>query len=236
MRWVTAYHRELQVVDKPAHYRPKQAQGFNESITAHAIHELVFDPRLGEPAPLIPALQAIWSSSGGRLGSDSTPEASRALIWIDSGGLLYPPAVSVGGLCQPFYVLRPRSADLIWSATECLRSCSVGAVVALLMDPPTRLDVRRLQLAVEKGGGIGLLLRPNLPSAAPHIYAAATRWRVQAVPGERTIQRWHLQLIHGHGRLLGQAFVLEKHRGTGKTHFMPVSASLVDHPIQATAF
>ena len=62
----------------------------------------------------------------------------------------------------------------------------VGAVVALFMHRPTRVEVRRLQLAAEQGGGVGILLRPNLINSGSNIYAAATRWLVSpALESER---------------------------------------------------
>src|SRR6185312_15913197 len=84
--------------------------------------------------------------------------------------------------------------------------------------PPrlSRVQVRRLQLAAEQGGGVGIFLRTRGPGSS--VYAAASRWRVSPAPGERTIQRWTIQLIHGQGRLVGQTFLLEKSRDTTRTH------------------
>jgi hypothetical protein len=133
-------------------------------------------------------------------------------------------------------VLRPRPADLLWATIETLRCRGVGAVVATITQPLTRVDVRRLQLAAESGGGTAVLVRPNLASAAAHVYAAATRWLVTPMRGERTIQRWRLQMVHGHGRHTGQSFILEKNRASGQIHFVPVPTPLVDHPpVQAVS-
>ena len=123
-----------------------------------------------------------------------------------------------------------RPADLVWATIESLRCRSISAVVALMTQPLTRVQVRRLQLAAETGGGVAILVRPNLPSAASHIYAAATRWLVSPVPGDAPIQRWRLERIHGHGGLLGQSFILEKNRASGQTHFVHLPAALADHP------
>ena len=151
-----------------------------------------------------------------------------------------PAAMGSGILPEQMCVLRPRPDDLVWATIELLRCRSIGAVVALMMQPLTRVQVRRLQLAAEMGGGSGVLIRPNVASAASHIYAAATRWLVTPVPGERTIQRWQVQLVHGHGRQIGQPFILEKHRAlenraSGQTNIVHLSATLVDHPALSEA-
>src|SRR5204863_337236 len=81
--------------------------------------------------------------------------------------------------------------------------------------PPnlSRVEARRLQLAAERGGGVGVLLR--LAGRASAEYAAATRWLVRPAAGERTVQRWSVQLIHGHGGRVGQAVFLEHSRESG---------------------
>src|SRR4051794_14948033 len=60
------------------------------------------------------------------------------------------------------------------------------------------------------GGGVGVFLRP-LGAASVH-HAAATRWLVEPARGERTVQRWKIQLIHGHGGRLHQPVYLEYSR------------------------
>jgi len=54
-----------------------------------------------------------------------------------------------------------------------MRCKGVGATIAQI-DKLSRIEARRLQLATEQGGGIGLLLRKMDRHAS--IYAAATRW------------------------------------------------------------
>lgn len=66
----------------------------------------------------------------------------------------------------------------LWAFEAALRTPGVACVVAEL----ERLDLkasRRLQLAAEAGGGMGLVLRPSLPDTAPS--AALTRWRAEPV-------------------------------------------------------
>ncbi len=186
-----------------------------------AVHELLFDPaRSGPPAYL--------ARVAGRHRARGRP-----IIWIDSANCHYPPAL--GADAQHFHLLRPNANDLTWVATECLRCRHVGVVIAVMPNRLTRVEVRRLQLAAEHGDSLGILLRPNLASEGAHVYSAASRWLISPVPGERTIQRWRVEHVHGHGRQFGESFIVEKHRATAQTHFVHPSAALADHPTGAAA-
>jgi hypothetical protein len=109
---------------------------------------------------------------------------------------------------ERLFLRRPKNtADEIWALAECLGCRGVGVTVA--QPPPlSRVEARRLQLAAERGGGVGLLLRPNGGAASAH-HAAATRWLVEPAPGERTVQRWKVRLIYGHGGHLQESIYLE---------------------------
>jgi protein ImuA len=231
MRWVTAHLKEVLICDRADEITERRLTGFEESLTGRTVHELLFQPAPGDVLPLFPAMltaRAVVTASEATSFSFRYP---RKLVWVDSTGTFYPPAVMSAGISlEQICVLRPRPADLVWATIEALRCRSIGAVIATITQPLTRVEVRRLQLAAETGGGVAVLIRPHLASAASHIYAATTRWLVTPTPGERTIQRWHLQLIHGHGRQIGQTFLLEKNRASGQIHFMPLPAPLVDHP------
>jgi protein ImuA len=232
MRWVTSSGKTLQVQEirenLPGFVQPLALE-FEAAITQSAVHELLFNPAMGNPLPLLPALVAVQAVMMGY----STP---RTLVWVDPTETFYPPAaIGMGISPAQLYVLRPRAEDLVWSTIECLRCQGVGAVVSLMLQEPTRVEVRRLQLAAERGGGVGLLLRPNLLSAGSSIYAATTRWLVAPAPGERTIQRWKIQLLHGHGGRTGQSFLLEKNRASGQTNLVRLPAPLVHHPTRSAA-
>ena len=77
--------------------------------------------------------------------------------------------------------------------------------------PLSRIDARKLQLAAEHSGGAGILLRTL--GQSPH-YAAATRWHVRPARGQRTLQRWNIQLLHAPGGQTGQSVILELSRQT----------------------
>lgn len=137
----------------------------------------------------------------------------RQIVWSDPQCRLYPPAIAAAGIpLNRLLLLRPKDQkDELWALTECLRCSGVGVALAC----PERLstiEARRLQLAAERGGGVGILLRPASALRTPH--AAATRWMVSAIPGERTVQKWKVQLIHGHGGQVGQTVILEACRAT----------------------
>ena len=72
--------------------------------------------------------------------------------------------------------------DALWAAEEGLRSGAVGAVV---LEGERALDLtaaRRLQLAAEEGGALGLMVSPGLEALFP---AASTRWRLEPLEGRR---------------------------------------------------
>jgi hypothetical protein len=240
MRWVTAHRQQLLIQEtRAAIARPLRSLGFEESITNRAVHELLFQPAPGGTLPFFPALLAARAAMTGAAAEPpggSSGGTSRTLVWVDPAGTFYPPAVAGVGMSPgQVCLLRPRSAaDVVWAAIECLRCPGVGAVVALVTQRLSRVEVRRLQLAAERGSGVGLLLRPNLAGAGAGIYAAATRWLVAPAPGERTIQRWHLRFIHGYGGHVGQSFLLEKHRASGQTNLVRLSPPLARHPLPAT--
>lgn len=169
-----------------------------------AMHELLFDRAHPPPRTfallLAKAALASWVGKG------------RCVVWSDPGREIYPPALVRGGLpLERVFLLHPTdAADEVWAATECLRSRGVAATI-VRPQRLSRVQARRLQLAAERGGGVGLLLRPA--RSAAH-YAAATRWRVAPAPGEANVQRWRIELIHGHGGQVGKAVILEVCRET----------------------
>jgi protein ImuA len=171
----------------------------DQSFSRGVIHEILHDSHHGDSRFF--AL-LIARSAGGNI------------IWCDPGRTLYPPAVAAAGVpLEKLFLLHPKNAaEQSWAISECMRCRGVGATVANVA-ALSRIQARRLQLAAERGGGIGILLRPMDRNAS--IYAAATRWLVSAVPGERTVQKWKIQLIHAHGgRVNNQTVILEHHRET----------------------
>ena len=189
-----------------------------------AVHEILAEPSDGKPL-VFAALLARSSCGAGE--EPVVPDENhgrfaratcRAIVWSDPGHGIYPPALAAQGIdLERLFLLQPKTpAEQTWAIGECLKCRGVAAVVAEVGAPHrlTRLDARRLQLAAERGGGVGLLLRPAGKASAEH--AAATRWLVRPARGERTVQRWSVQLIHGHGGRVGQTVFLEHSRETNR--------------------
>ena len=91
---------------------------------------------------------------------------------------LYPPGLNALG-CDPRRLVVAEcssEADALWAAEESLRSGAAGAVV---LEGERSLDLtaaRRLQLAAEEGGALGLMVSVGHEALFP---AASTRWRFE---------------------------------------------------------
>jgi hypothetical protein len=105
------------------------------------------------------ATLALWvARQAGRQGG--------GVIVLDRSREFYPPAaVRLGIAAAQLIVIHPGGkADHHWALDQSLRCPAVAAVVAWPDAVEGKLDgrtFRRLQLAVEEGGGLGLLIRPE---------------------------------------------------------------------------
>ena len=208
-----------------------------QSFARGAIHELLFDPPSGQPM-FVAAVMALSAANTEARGHESTeprrerqanaffiPSCLRAsvpscllpIICSDPRGDVYPPALAAMGfdLSRTWLLRTPSDADEMWAVAECLRCRGVGAVIAAPSNI-SRIEARRLQLAAERGGSVGILLRQT--GRGDSVYAAATRWKVSPYPGERTVQRWSIQLLHGHGGRVGQSVIMEWCREDNSVH------------------
>ena len=205
------------LADGPTVATPSDAPSFSTGLPAldalapggafrrGVVHEILSEPSGGTPL--------FFAMLVARASCDTG-----VVIWSNPRRELYPPALAAQGIdLDRLFMLQPKApAEEIWAVGECLKCRGVGAVVAAVKAPCrlTRLEARRLQLSAERGGGIGLLLRPAGKASAEH--AAATRWLVRPAPGERTVQRWEVQLVHGHGGRVGGVVILEHSRETNR--------------------
>lgn len=86
--------------------------------------------------------------------------ADKYLVIVDSHQQFYPPALLSHqiALQQVIWVRPQNQLDTVWTIDQALRTPSVAAVVADIENLDQR-EARRLQLAAQHGGGLGLLLR-----------------------------------------------------------------------------
>ncbi len=190
-----------------------------------AVHELLWPRRCTFPTSIALLLAQAAQTDGG------------AIAWSDPERELHLPALVASGInLRHLILLRCAShTDQLWALAECLRCRGISATVAPIARL-TQIEARRLQLAAERGGGVGLFMRLYTPGKnAP--YAAATRWLIQPAPGGEDVQRWSVELVHGHGGQVGKVLQIEVNR---ETHAMRASAPLADRPaapasVRATA-
>ncbi|MEQ8603618.1 MAG: hypothetical protein RIB45_09875 [Marivibrio sp.] len=142
------------------------------------------------------------------------------VMWVHparSRWALYGPGLARlgGALAGRLVVVRARSRDEgLWAAEEGLRS---GALDGLALEPDGPIDLtasRRLQLAAEAGGALGLLLtgaQGGAAGAAVAPSAVASRWRIEPAPadisGPATTPRWRATLIRRRGGGSGEWLV-----------------------------
>jgi len=176
-----------------------------------------------------------WLAAGAGSGAEtlalcSAREACReggALVVLDRAGEFYPPAAARLGIeLERTIVVHARTqADNLWALDQALRCAGVAVVLAR----PERLDgktFRRLQLAAEQEGVLGLLLRPEsvrhepswadvrllvepVAQASPAVAACADRRRLK------------VHVLRSRGSLQGRSVEVEIDH---ETHPLPVDS------------
>jgi protein ImuA len=176
---------------------------------------------------------------------------SRALVVVDCSRKFYPPAAAAWGIdLSQTLVLQPADhAAELWALDQALRCPGVGAVYAACGALDVR-DFRRLQLAAESGGTLGVLVRPSRLRGQPSW--ADVQWQVRTKDeGRRTKEvighlslvirhsawRLRVELVRCRGGPGGQVVELSLNETTGvwqdartthATHPVPLPAQLAD--------
>jgi hypothetical protein len=129
---------------------------------------------IGELQLLLPALRALTRSG-------------RHLAWIAPPYPPYAPALALHGIAlEQLWILHPRDArETLWATEQALRCPSFGAVLAWPAQAGDK-SLRRLQLAAEAGGNLGVLYRPA--AAALSASPATLRLLLQPVDDGLTVQ------------------------------------------------
>ena len=132
-------------------------------------------------------------ASGDVMGLLCAAKTDREIVWIGLRRDILPLCAS--GLdrfvdIQRMIVVEAVSrGELLWAADAALRAEGGFTVIADLPDALSLKESRRLQLAAEQGGGIGLLLLRGPSSTS----AAQTRWACEPMADEEPAWRFDCQ-------------------------------------------
>jgi protein ImuA len=121
------------------------------------------------------------------------------LVVLDRWRRFYPPAAAHLGidLKRMILVRTANARDHLWGLTQILHSPGVAAVLAW----PEKLNDRawrRLQLAAEQSGTLGLFIQP--PSVLSRPTWADLRLLVEPRPCQSDHRRWCIELLRSRGR------------------------------------
>ena len=166
-----------------------------------------------------------WLSEGRGTGSTGLALwASRAawrdnlLVMIDSRRELYAPAAIPFDvdLNRTVFVRPESSPDALWSLEQALRTRGIGAVVCDV-EKLSSQACRRLQLAAETGGGLGILMRPAQARGQPSF--AEFRFLVQSLPPPNksdaaVSRRWRVELLRARRQFAQGSVVVELSNGS----------------------
>lgn len=175
------------------------------------------------PGTLLEWLSPLAGSGVGTLACLVAGELLRGLgscLVIDPRGTFSPPgAWGLHGFLERTVVVRPADArEALWVLEQALRCPGVRVVVGWC-DRLSNAAYRRLQLAAEAGGGVGLLLRPGGCRSEPS-WADARLW-VEPLPSKSRRERvahgrvLRVEAIYCRGRAAGSAVELEIDDETG---------------------
>lgn len=123
-----------------------------------------------------------------------------ACVWISTGRKLFPSALNLFNVHPERIIFMDVSyeKDVLWAMEEALKCEGLGAVVAELHNL-SLIESRRLQLAVEKTGVTGFVLRKDARKLVSSV--ATARWRITPAPSEVEEEmpgvgfpRWNVEL------------------------------------------
>ena len=188
-------------------------------LAAGAVHELLDGdgPTSNSTTRIGGALNGAVTAFAAALAGKAQRARARPIVWIapriTARESLYAPGLAGFGL-DPADLIAVRvplssqgdgdfAATALWAMEEALRAPTVGLVCAEIEEMSLTAS-RRLQLAAETGGGMGLLLRRDTGALPPT--ASISRWRIAALPGGPPeyanlpgTTRWQAELLRARG-------------------------------------
>jgi len=138
----------------------------------------------------------------------------KTLLIADPERCFYPPAARKFGLdASRIVIVRPRTArDALHALGQALRCSAIGTAIGEFERLQDR-DVRRLQLAAESGGTVGVLLRPVSALGAPSF--ASVRLLMHPLPSAHGRRCVRMEVLRCQGGREGKSLCVEIDDATG---------------------
>lgn len=216
---------------KPPSFGERKPFGLN-TIEAHfpngmfpmrAVHEMVCAnmEQATASSGFITGLLSVLLQNGG------------ACLWISLSGNVYPTALKLFEV-EPdrvIFIHLSKEKDVLWVMEEALKCIGLTAVVGELSEVDFKQS-RRLQLAVEKSGVTGFILRNR--SNKMGSTACAARWQIKPLASESIdglpglgFPRWQVELLRVRNGKPGHWIVEWSDSG-----FTPIEEKVLAHQIQ----
>ena len=189
----------------------------------------------GEIEPLAPLLGSAWRAGGTAELCGPEPATLTLAAWlaaqrkgpailIDPTGAVSPHALALLGLdLKRIATVQPSQRLTLWAMEQALRCPAVATTLCRIGPRLATTAARRIKLAAEAGGGVGLAVRP----AAREPPFADARLVVRPVrsEGQETLcPRWEVEAVYVRGGTEGLRCVVEV---TADARLMLAPASLV---------
>lgn len=182
-----------------------------------------------EGGTVVEYLQTSSASGATSLALSAAREAlaatDRFCVLVDWSQQFYPPAAAAMGIdLKRLVIVRPRTlAERLWAIDQALRSPAIVAVIAEIEQMDDRA-ARRLQLAAERGGGLGLLVRRA--AARQHPSWAEVQWLVRPLAQASAHRQLNLELVRARGGRSGASLRVQIHAQHGRIEAAPAAAAL----------
>ena len=210
--------KELRALQARIHHleRPKERSVGILGLGIEALDEALPDGGLAKAA----VHEVTGSSAGGfaAMLAGKFCKAGKPVLWcvgVASKAALYGPGLAAFGVSPDrLIVVHCRAVDeMLWAMEEGLREEVVGLVIGEPVKPVSMIASRRLQLAAETGGTMGLILCRDKTEGVLAPSAVTTRWQVDGIP---SLGR---SALYGKPRAeTGWRLELRRCRGAGKEY------------------
>jgi protein ImuA len=168
----------------------------------------------GSLVELVPSMPGAGAWTLGLLLAKHACGERKTLLITDVERCLYPPALLPYGIDLDRTVfVRPRTVgEAMLALGQALRCSAIGAALGEVERLSDR-DGRRLQLAAESGGTLGVLIRPLASLGAPSF--ATVRLRVAPMPWAGALRRMRVEVLRCRGGHEGKTLGMEVDSATG---------------------